>query len=448
MCGTPHAVRCCRWRGEGNFKDVLRNCVYEGKWEDGDGVGTIYGEGGEMYHGSWKNGVPFTGKGSWRSRRVGDNSRKILEGEWDSAEGAGLIVGVARGEKFAGAWADGDGAPVTGKGRWFSEEGFNNMYIGEWKDTRGSGKIKGAEGQKFSGDWWGLMPYAGKGMFRGPDGFDFQGTWRTGTREWRGRKWKDQEVGPKTNFVLRRSKFMAGRATPAERAQQAAEAAGALIGGAQRKAAGEAAAQKLLGDDGESARPGSADKLPSDRPSSTQADAEMKITPEQQKKLDALQTALDCGALNEGDFNRARRRILGLRSSSNRQSSFKSNRSSNVSFKSNGSSDHEPTADELRTLGMNPSFKPGVSKLRPKSASSAASYSGSDPSSSSDAESEDSEERDASRLKAASMRSRRTANPWTQDAEYCPPSIAPAMEDEADDYEPTEEELRYAVRTS
>lgn len=33
-----------------------------------------------------------------------------------------------------------------------------------------------------------------QGIYRGPDGFDFEGQWKAGVRVWRGRKWKDAEI--------------------------------------------------------------------------------------------------------------------------------------------------------------------------------------------------------------------------------------------------------------
>ena len=54
-------------------------------------------------------------------------------------EGAGVITGIENGEKFDGCWEGGDGEPISGVGRWLSEEGYENMYDGEWKLGKGKG---------------------------------------------------------------------------------------------------------------------------------------------------------------------------------------------------------------------------------------------------------------------------------------------------------------------
>jgi hypothetical protein len=382
------------WNGEGSFKDVRRKCVYEGKWTQGDGQGTIYGEGGEIFHGSWKQGVPFAGKGAWRSKHM-----KVLEGEWEGSEGAGIIVGLKSGEKFEGVWGDGDGAPIAGRGRWLSEEGFANLYDGEWKDGRGSGRIRGAEGQKFSGDWWNLMPYKGKGMWRGPDGFDFQGVWKNGTRMWRGRKWKDSEVGT-TEFKLRRSRFITGRHTPADRAAAASLSASLT----QNRTAQDVAGKQMLAAD--ATLTGRVAQLSSDTSQGTvkpvgdgaavphiehRKETTRVVDAHVQRKIDALQAARDCGALSSSDFTRAKRRVLGA--------------------SSDGSESGVP----------------------------------------SETDSSDSESRDSARLRAVSMRSRRSANPWHGDTEFCPPGAptdnsgrdsGSGIDFDSDGDAPTPEELR------
>jgi hypothetical protein len=238
------------WKGEGSFQDVKRKCVYEGMWQEGSGEGNIYGQGEEVFRGRWRNEVPYTGSGSWRNIHG-----KVLEGEWEQGEGAGVIVGLEHGEVYDGAWADGDGAPTTGTGSWFSEEGYGNMFKGAWKDSKGQnlhkcvrgecqdpctkekwGTITNPNGRKFVGQWWNLVPYKGKGVYRGPDGFDFEGEWKDGVRVWRGRKWKDSETMG-ASFVLRRSRFTMGRLTPAERAAEAQKKAGGVASIEQQKSA-------------------------------------------------------------------------------------------------------------------------------------------------------------------------------------------------------------------
>ena len=326
------------WNAEGSFKDQARNCVYEGKWVESKGSGNIYGEGEEVFHGNWREGIPYSGKGSWRSKHM-----KVLEGEWEDGEGAGIVVGLKKGERFEGAWMDGDGAPVSGTGRWFSEEGFGNMYDGEWKDTRGNGRIIGPEGQIFKGDWWNLSPYKGKGTYRGPDGFDFQGSWKNGTRTWRGRKWADAEA-VKPEFKIRRSKFLAGRMTADVRAREAASLAGDFAKGENRKTADEAVAAKLLIDAEKSEDATAADDAPTNPMETTQTSAisgvssiltsksskagdeksaldagppvpnldgtdtsKMDAT---ERKLHALELAKQCGALSEKQYERAKRRVM------------------------------------------------------------------------------------------------------------------------------------------
>ena len=39
------------------------------------------GEGEEVFHGTWREGIPYSGKGSWRSKHM-----KVLEGEWEDGE--------------------------------------------------------------------------------------------------------------------------------------------------------------------------------------------------------------------------------------------------------------------------------------------------------------------------------------------------------------------------
>jgi hypothetical protein len=361
------------WNGEGSFKDTRRNCVYEGKWRESNGQGNIYGEGEEVYHGTWRKGVPYTGKGSWRSIHM-----KAFSGEWEDSEGAGTIVGLKKGETYEGAWIDGDGAPVTGAGRWFSEEGFLNMYEGEWKDTRGTGRITGPDGQIYKGEWWNLAPYKGKGVFRGPDGFDFQGAWKNGTRTWRGRKWQDSE-SLQPDFKIRRSRFLAGRQSAEVRAREATEMASDFAKGETKKSKDQSTVAALLRD----AQPGVesvgqplviADK-PDDGNSlalelktgedETDTDADADTT----RKLEALQLALDCGALSKKDFERAKARITGK-----------------------GELEVDPGAGEQS----------------------------------------DEESRELEKVRSASMRSRRTANPWAEDMEYCPPSAEPSPKEQAD----------------
>ena len=359
------------WNGEGSFKDMRRNCVYEGKWVESNGQGNIYGEGEEVYHGTWRGGVPWTGKGAWRSIHM-----KVLSGEWEDSEGAGSIVGLKKGETFEGAWMDGDGAPVTGFGRWFSEETFKNMYEGTWTDTRGTGRITGPDGQIYKGDWWNLSPYKGKGVYRGADGFDFQGAWKLGVRTWRGRKWADTET--EAVFKVKRSRFLAGRQTADVRAREATNMASDFTKGETKKSGDESIAAKLLKSSEESqlnkplaladaTKAADATGLKLELKDKEEDDGE--TTEDQKKKLEALQVAFDCGALSKKDYERAKARITG----------------------------NAPEID----------LDAG-------------------------ADSDDSEAKELEKVRSASMRNRRVANPWAEDIDYCPPSVEPSKAEKKD----------------
>eukprot|EP01052_Picozoa_sp_SAG31_P029899 SAG31_NODE_3015_length_4786_cov_2.418818_3_plen_870_part_00 len=392
------------WTGEGSFKDVHRDCVYEGMWTNGEGEGNIYGSGEEVFRGEWKNEVPWTGRGSWRNKHG-----KVLEGEWEQGEGAGMIVGLERGEVFEGAWADGDGAPTTGTGSWYSEDGYGNLFKGKvWKDSKGTGTITNPNGRKFHGTWWNLVPYNGKGVYRGPDGFDFEGQWKDGVRIWRGRKWKDSEVTGES-FYIRMSRFTMGRQSPAERAAAAKANATGMAVEEKRKTAMEslaeakqiAADRASLSDGGQSptsrwvAEHAISDNLTADvtkgqhrRPriqatgGGLQAGAaiqhvdsdleEAAMEDEARGKLDALKAALDCGALSQRDYARAKKRVV-----------------KDAAGESTASSDSEVGEDDGNS----------------------------------------SEDEETKRLRAVSHKGRRTANPWSQDMDYIPSMTGPLPEE-------------------
>ena len=60
------------------FTNNTHNQVFEGNWFEGEGMGMISSDDGEIvFEGEWRGETPFKGKGSWR-----DMDGNVYEGDW------------------------------------------------------------------------------------------------------------------------------------------------------------------------------------------------------------------------------------------------------------------------------------------------------------------------------------------------------------------------------
>jgi len=227
--------------GKGTFTGQDKNTYMpdEGEWRGGAGEGSIVHKTGATFWGSWEGREPLEGRGKWISE-----SGQVFEGNWSEGEGMGMISSDDGEVVFEGEWRG--EIPFKGKGAWRDKDG--NMYEGDWRNgilyrkdlskvggelsmtegeteaeedgaasehsasasqspsvasaalSKASSKDAGkapsrlalvpgikpkaghrlVTGRRFEGEWREGKPWTGLGMFRGQMGHVFDGTWKKG----------------------------------------------------------------------------------------------------------------------------------------------------------------------------------------------------------------------------------------------------------------------------
>eukprot|EP01043_Picozoa_sp_COSAG02_P055649 COSAG02_NODE_6486_length_3542_cov_12.720681_1_plen_1002_part_10 len=226
---------CWPTHGKGTFTGDDGNTYMpdEGEWKAGAGEGSIVNKNGATFWGSWEGREPVEGRGKWLNKRG-----QVFEGNWSEGEGMGMISSDDGEVVFEGEWRG--ETPFKGNGSWRDVDG--NVYEGDWRNGILYGKDLSAmklsvgndlskmtvgvdddgddkstpsgpanstlsdseapvvapkrpaltasikpkaghrlvTGRRFEGEWRDGKPWTGLGMFRGQMGYVFDGTWKKG----------------------------------------------------------------------------------------------------------------------------------------------------------------------------------------------------------------------------------------------------------------------------
>ena len=127
----------------GTYNDGENRDVYKGEWKDNSrhGKGKLIYKDGSFYEGTWEDGMPRHGKGTYKyggTYNYGEN-RDVYEGEFRDGKfhGQGKLI-YKDGSVYEGTWEN--GMPRNGKGTY--KETFGRVYEGAFVDGKRHGKVK------------------------------------------------------------------------------------------------------------------------------------------------------------------------------------------------------------------------------------------------------------------------------------------------------------------
>ena len=173
----------------------LNRNIYEGRWTNDMGTGTITYANGTIYIGEWNELLQKNGQG-----RMAYVDGGVYEGQWmdDERSGQGRMTYVD-GDVYEGQWMDDE---RSGQGReTYLDRG--GVYEGQWLNNKrsGHGIYRYQDGAVYEGQWLNDV-FSGHGIYRYQNGIVYEGSFSGGNFNGEGTMtYPDNEAETKIDYV-------------------------------------------------------------------------------------------------------------------------------------------------------------------------------------------------------------------------------------------------------